>query len=112
MRVERQQDLGPDPLKTVIVDINDWDMDTVASLDVDVKIHFNRWRSISVMIRNDDTTLFIRLSFNGDASGSAEHTNGKGNTIITLYRGVAGAFDNVNYNAADFNRGYITLGYI
>jgi len=111
MRVGKEYDLGPHPLKTIQVDSGDWNMDTTADIDVDVGIAFTRWRTMEVIIRNNANTDYRKLDFNGSASGIVQHTPGKGNTVMSLYRGAVGAFDGADYNSVDYNRAYITLGY-
>ncbi|MBA7584632.1 hypothetical protein ES708_26589 [subsurface metagenome] len=95
-----------------VVNIENWDMAAAASIDVDVGYHYNTWRHICVMIRDDLGTTIRRLGYKGSLSGSWFHDPLKGDTILTLERKIGGDFDSVDYDTAVFNRGFIRMAIV
>lgn len=94
------------------LDVGNWDMDATDSIDVDVLIHYNRWRHICVMIIDDLGTTIKRLGWKGSLSGWWHHDPAKGDTILTLERKIGGDFDSIDYDTAVFNRGYIRMAVV
>lgn len=93
-------------LKTKVIDIGDWDMDTVYGVSIAHGLTFTNIRNIDVLIRNDADTLYT-TDFTGENIGKdADSTN------INLTSLILGGFDNVNYNATSYNRGWITITYV
>lgn len=90
-------------------DIGNWNMDTTDELDVDVGVHYSRWRTICVMIIDDLGTTIKDIGWRGSLSGDWRHDPLKGDTILTLSRKVGGDFDSVDYDTAEYNRGYIAM---
>jgi hypothetical protein len=100
-----------------VVDIGNWDMDNVASVDVAHGLASSKKiRNVSVVVRSDsdndydllnrfDSTSFI-------ADGYVEWTYSSGGVAnIRLRRRTGGYFDAANYSTTSFNRGYITILY-
>lgn len=79
------------------------------SVDVDVGVHYLKWRSACVMIISDLTTTIKKLGWRGSLSGDWLHDPAKGDTIMTLNRKVGGDFDSIDYDDAVMNRGYIAM---
>lgn len=101
-------------LKTKIIEIGDWDMDGAASGNaVHGLADETTIRSISVMIRKDDGDLF---SGTETASGSGVKQlwidNPISPTQINISRLGGGVFDNTDFNATSYNRGWVTITYV
>jgi len=84
-------------------------MDTTDNVDVDIGVHYSRWRTIYVLILNNAGTEIKKLGWKGSLSGWFHHDPVKGDTILTLERKVGGDFDKVDYNDGVMNRGYIAM---
>lgn len=107
------------PFTSIIVDIGDWDMDSNATTTVSLPISYTKIRRISVTVRDDSDS--VKYDLFGAASsgtpvapqGGAEISNivTPANTV-TLSRANGGYFDNTNFNATSFNRGWIVIDYI
>lgn len=93
-------------LLTKVIEIGDWNMDTVPFISV---VHgivdFTKIREVSVMIRNDANSVYYPLNF---SDGEAVIIN----TLITMSRLIGGAFDLAGFSATAYNRGWITIKYI
>ncbi len=111
MKIHSQYNLGPKPAKRVEVAIGNWDMVALSLKHIDVGINYTVWKSWHVLIRNDTDDVYTALGINGKTSGHAEHTSGRGDTIMSLYRGVGGMYNHVDYDTAVFERGVIVLEY-
>lgn len=92
-----------------VVNIGNWNMDTVDTIDVDVLIHYSRWRHICVMIISDAGDVIRRLGWKGSLSGWWSHEALKGDTILTLGRKIGGDFDHLDWSTTPFNRGFIKM---
>lgn len=100
-------------LRTKVMDIGDWNMDTTGSVSIAHGLSFQKVRSISVLIRNDLDTEYYDLSANHEPGNSGGpfpliHAN---NTNIVLERMPGGFFDDTNYDSTTYNRGWITIIY-
>jgi hypothetical protein len=85
-------------------EITGWDMDTTSNVQIAHGLSDkNKVRSISVLLRDDSGVLIDSLERGGYAQVD--------DTYITLWRTVAGMFDNTSYNDAGINRGYVTMVY-
>jgi hypothetical protein len=98
-------------IKTKIIDIGDWNMDTSISKLVLHEVDYTKIRSVSALIRDD-----AGWACDFDISNTAETTSKSAHvfspTQIRLLRATAGPFDNVNYDATSYNRGWITITYV
>lgn len=92
-------------LTTKVINIGDWDMQTNSNKTVAHGVpDFTTIRSISVVIRNDNNTYHYDLTRAGII---ARWTT----TNIDLLRDLGGTFDNVDFNATSYNRGFVTITY-
>ena len=98
-------------LKTKVIDIGDWNMDTTATKDVAHGLTLSSVRSVEAYIRNDDGTFVDPLNFS-NASGSANGRGVAGTTNVNLERLAGGDFDNTNFDATSYNRGWIIIRYV
>lgn len=108
------------PLKTKVIDIGDWNMDTISSVSIPHGLPAEPMdcvRSVSVLLRRDSapssgaSRRFV-LEKNdstvpGSLSGSINYTA----TDVVLTRLTGGDYDNSNFSSLSFNRGTITLLY-
>jgi len=92
-------------LTTKVINIGDWDMQTNSNKTVAHGVpDFTTIRSISVVIRNDTNTYHYDLN---KAGFIARWTA----TNIDFLRDLGGTFDNVDFNATSYNRGFVTITY-
>ena len=109
---------GTNIIKTKIINIGTWDMDTTANVSVAHGVTLSKIREVSVLIRNNADTE--RHPLGGTCySSSATFTQGGSfyvtSTNIVMARITATSqFDNTNYDTMgdDGNRGWITITYI
>ena len=98
-------------LYTKILELGDWNMDTTDGLNITGIAEFKNIRSYSVIIRNDEDTIYYPMDYihvdgllqGGYRSFSAD--------LLQLYRRVGGLFDNADFNSTSYNRGWITIWY-
>lgn len=98
-------------IKTITVDIGDWNMDASNTKSVATGIASNKIRSVTGFVRDDADALYYPIGYS-DGTGTLElwggaHASGS----VTLIRLTGGMFDNANYNATSFNRGWLTITY-
>jgi len=103
-------------LKTKIVEIGDWDMDTAINVSFAHGLtDILKIRSVSVLIVQDAGSGFAVHDFNNvqyNASVPAlDYYTKITSTLIALQRDTGGYFDNTNFNATSYNRGYVTIIY-
>jgi len=109
--------VGASVLHTKIIDIGDWDMDANAFTNFahGMSSNYTKIRSISVVIRNDDSSKYMLLNQFYDHADATLVGGGIyywDSTNIYLYRRTGGIFDSTEYNATSYNRGYVTIEYI
>ena len=111
-RIFEKQLQQPIALSTKIIEIGDWNMNGVVSVDV---LHgltdYKKVRSISVIIRDDNDSNYFdlqRASTTGVMAGGINIINA---TEITVMRQTGGSFDNATYDSTSFDRGWITIQY-
>lgn len=100
-------------LKTKVVEIGDWDMDTTQFKTV---LHglsdHKKVRTVNVFINEDIGSLFHPLGLYVDSTGllggGVDYLNSTG---VILRRVTGGLYDNANFNSTPFNRGWITITY-
>lgn len=97
-------------LRTEIIDIGDWNMDSTASVNVSLSgvASDDAIRHLSVIIRNDAGTNFYPLEILNGGLPSGLWSIGGGN--ITLSRiASTGLFDSTNFDSTSYNRGWVYL---
>lgn len=99
------------PLNSKIIEIGDWNMDSTASLNVAHGLTYSKIRMVSAIIRSDDGTVLYPLTpayiTDQDASIAAIDA-----TNVVLNRYGTGSFDNANFDATSYNRGWVTIHYV
>jgi len=102
--------VGGDSLKTKIINISDWNMDSTISVSVSHGLDVSTIRSISVTIRNDADNLYTPL----DYASSSNTVCGKFRsyaTLVELHRFTGCAFDDPAYDSTSYNRGWVIITY-
>ena len=103
-------------LKVKVIDIGDWDMDTVSSITVAHNLGSvvapSLVRSISALIRNDSDTIYFALptTVAGGISAGSEHIE-VNDTNIVLARGTGGLFDSEVFASTSYNSVWVTIWY-
>ena len=112
-----QSGLAANGLKTVALEIGDWNMNSTPNLDIDVSAYNTYFISgAEVWIRNDTNTVRYPLAKGFSVAGGTWQVGGSvsflsgGNTfrMSVLQNGI---FDNTNYDATPFNRGWVMFWY-
>jgi hypothetical protein len=94
---------GGTHLKEKIVDIDDWNMDSTASVSVAHGLTLSTIRSVNVFVRADDASTTIDIA--QDGYFTVDGTN------VNIYRTASGIFDNSSYDSTSYNRGWISIIY-
>ena len=98
-------------IKTKIMDIDDWNMDTVASVNVAHGLTLANIRSVSVLIRDDVGSNVYSLEYDSGFNGlDGTHSLSATNVILARFGG--GWFDSSSFDSTSYNRGWITITYI
>ncbi len=100
-------------LKTKIIEIGDWNMDTDVSVTITHGLIQENIRSVSGMIRGDlGVGSFIPID--GVDAGTSNAWGGYGGILATniiLTRLTGGPFDDTDFDSTSYNRGWITIQY-
>ena len=101
------QDAGQsEEVKVKVIEIGDWNMDSTASKTITTGIPLDNIRAVHAIIRGDSGTLLIKDITEGGAIKLEE--DGFENVRVKLERTDAGVFDNSNFDATTYNRGWVT----
>lgn len=95
-------------LKTV-VNIGDWNMDTTEQINVTHGLTLSKIRGVTAYIRDDGSNAFFPLDSVDNSviiQGGISYIDAN---IVNLFRLTGGKYDNSNYNATSFNRGYLII---
>ncbi len=95
-------------LKTKVIAIGDWNMDTTASLNVAHGLTLAKIRSFDVKVYVDGGAGIYNLNVHLDAVQGYYWCD---STYVRLFRTALGCFDNVSFQNTGFNRGWITIVY-
>ena len=99
-----------DALKTKIIDIGDWNMDTTIDLQVSHGLTQANIRVVAVLIRDDADAIYTMFPAE-ETFGSTNEQINVTSSDIDMDRATSGGFDNTGYNSTSFNRGWITIWY-
>jgi hypothetical protein len=106
---------GGTTLKTKIIEIGDWDMDTTLSSGAIAHGLGSSWtniRHLSAVIRQDsDGYRYPLLSSSAAATGGQNTIEVRDDTNVYLTRETGGFFDSANFNSTSYNRGWIYIIY-
>lgn len=104
-------------LKTKVVEIGDWDMDTTSGVQVNHGISdFKKIRSVSGLIRNDADNRYYIIGtdelFFAPGFSVAPVSPGIDSTDINIARATGSAtFDTTGFDSTSYNRGWLTIVY-
>lgn len=99
-------------LRTKIIEIGDWDMDTDGNKNVTHGLpDFKKIREVSVVVRNDADDTYYTLPYSASAGTAGGGVNLISSTIVNIARVTGGAFDTTDFNATTYNRGWVTITY-
>lgn len=101
-------------LRTKIIEIGTWNMDTTTDITVTHGIvDEQKIRGMYCMIRPDaDPATFVsQLDTTDGVGGTAGGIGNATATTVKLFRTTGGTFDAANYNATSYNRGFLTIIY-
>jgi len=98
-----------------VVNIGDWDMDANPEVNIAHGLTFSKIRSVSGLIRNDADNKYYQIP-------SPKYTDGTGDemgvwvasvdaTNVILHREGTSQWDDTNFNATSFNRGWVIIEY-
>jgi hypothetical protein len=99
-------------LKTKVLEIGDWNMDTITGATVahGLGANWKKVRALSAIIRNDDDSSYSEISgctYTGLLGGEIVINS----TNIILSRDSGGRYDGADYDSTSYNRGWITITY-
>lgn len=96
-------------LKTKIIALGVWNMDSIDHLDLTHGLTLSKIRNVSVSIINDAETYLYAIEYISSAnSGGYWRTSA---TEVEVIRLGSGFFDSTDFNDGAINRGYITILY-
>ena len=98
-------------LKSLVLEIGDWNMDTASFIWVAHGLDSSKIRTLTVLIRQDGGVLAFALPTYNPAGTSVEIVS-YNSTQVEISRATNGTFDNTNYDTTSFNRGWVTIQYI
>jgi hypothetical protein len=101
-------------LQTTVLDIGDWNMDASASVLVPHGLTLSNIRKVSATIRNDANTTYYKLSGNssGSQTGYRVQISTFDATNVVLLREAGGFFDQTDFNATSYNRGWVVITHV
>jgi hypothetical protein len=98
------------PIRRKIIEIGDWNMDATDFVQFAHGLILSKIRTIEALIRADGDTLRLML-FLAHIDGSLGGVATADATNIMLGRATGGYFDDVQFDAVAFNRGWVTIEY-
>lgn len=103
-----------DYIKTKIIQIGDWDMDSSATVTVAHGLSdHKKIRRMDAIIRDDSDVFYHPIwTVDGGYTVPAGSISNPDATNVTLSRQAANYFDSTNYNATAYNRGWVIIDYI
>ena len=96
-----------------VINIDHWDMWTLASLSVAHRLNSTQWKTISsidVMILNDAANTMTTLNYDVIAGTQAGHVESIDATNINMVRTSGALYDSSGYSGSS-NRGFISIRY-
>jgi hypothetical protein len=107
---------GSAKVRTKVLNINNWNMDLNEFTTITHGVtNYQNILNVSVVIRTDLSAPPTTHLLNAAASDTVVVSGGVGEidaTTIRLYRLTGGIFDNANYDATSYNRGFVTITYL
>ena len=103
---------GSNTIKTKVINIGDWNMDTTSTVSVAHGLTYAKIRAINISIRNDADNATYQLNHLEDVPVTGWTTQSWNATNIILTRTANAFFDSSDFDATSFNRGWITITYV
>jgi hypothetical protein len=105
---------GTNHIKTKIIDIGDWNMDTTDTVLITHGMTLAKIRAVSATIRNDADTSYQPCTTGRVATVNEIecYIHTISSTTISLSRRGTGVFDSTDYDSTSYNRGWITITYV
>jgi len=95
-----------------MVEIGDWNMDANGTVAVAHGLTWTDIRGVSAMIRSDaGTSLFQLQGYDVSTPAGDGYISAIDASDVNLARTNGGAFDNINFNATSYNRGWVLITY-
>ena len=69
-------------------------------------------RTVSAIIHRDDGAFYFDINWENTFGTSGHNGISVASSNITVHRKADGYFDSANFNAANVNRGYVTIQYV
>lgn len=106
--------IGPQALSVITIELGDWDMDADQTLQVSLgSIAAEDVRQVQVIIRddNDDFRTDLLSVTTGSVDGNWR-LDLLTDDNLELFRDTGGGYDNGNFDATSYNRGWATVWYV
>lgn len=100
---------GTNIIKTKIINIGDWNMDTTQTVNVSHGLDSSKIRGVDILIRDDAAANFYRVN---SLSLGAAYTLAMTTTQVVIERAPGQLFDSVDFDSTSYNRGWITIMYV
>jgi len=98
-------------IKTKVISIGDWDMDATVFVNIAHGVTVGNIRTVEALIIDDGGTVLTPMTLNdfiNPPDGTIQIVSGN----VVLTRRTSGFFDDTDYNATSYNRGWVTVEYI
>lgn len=103
---------GTNNIRTKIISIGDWNMDTTGSVSVAHGLTASKIRRVTATIRDDSDTAYSPIYGADSASTSLDGNAVVSGANVSITRITGGRFDGINYDSISFNRGWIVIDYV
>ena len=98
-------------LRTKVLNMGTWDMQTTASISVAHGVDFSKIRSVSPIVVDDNGVFYYPIDFYLPAAGSPAGAYRLNSTDVDLDRTSSSFFDSTSFNDNTINRGTVTITY-
>jgi len=112
LTVEKIRIEGQPFIKTKVLDIGGWDMDTVGAVNINHGLTSTEYENIiavSVILRNDTLAEVYDASSTNSYSSDVEYN--LSTAVVRINRKGGGFFDSTNFDDSTINRGFIKIDY-
>ena len=99
-------------LNVKVSEIGDWNMDVSIFKNIYPGVAYTKIRAMSAMIIRDDSAMVFPVPYTQGGVFEMWFNYMDTNDAVRIYRLTGGYFDNANFDATSFNRGFVTIWYI
>lgn len=99
-------------LNVKVVQIGDWNMTVSIFKNTYPGVAYTKIRAMSAMIIRDDSAMVYPVPYTQGGVFEMWFNYMDTNDAVRIYRLTGGYFDNANFDATSFNRGFVTIWYI